>query len=243
MDRVDWPILIPLTIMDRVSWRHRTLAFVLLLAAAGLWAGDGRDQIIQQMLRVVLEHNPGLAAQAQLVRESEQLPAVRSRVALSAMSLNLGASVWDPDTGTFRLYPAATLGASLAIADPARALNAFTLKKERTAAQREYLEIKDALIGELLAAVREVLKLAGRRESLQKLRSYLQDYSALIEKQVRAGVATPELDRLWELKERLLGVEAEIGDVESQLGTVRLEAALKLAGDSWPELLELLGRL
>ncbi len=105
------------------------------------------------------------------------------------------------------------------------------------------MKLKNSLIEDLLSTVRETLKLTGKRASLQKLKAYLQDYSDLIEKQVRAGVATPELDKLWELKERLLGIDADIGDVEIQLDTIRLEASLRLAGDSWRELQELLGRL
>jgi outer membrane protein TolC len=221
------------------------MACLLLLAAtvAGAQVEDDRDGIIQQMLRIVLDSNPGLSWQAELVRESEKLPSPRTRVAFTGLSLSVGTSIWDPDTGTFRVYPAVTLGTGLSIADPARVLNAFNLAKARTEARQEQLKLKNALIEDLLSAVRETLKLAGRRESLEKLKAYLQDYSDLIEKQVRAGVATPELDKLWELKERLLGIDADIGEVENQLETMRLEAALSLAGDSWRELLVLLTRL
>jgi len=216
-------------------------ALACLLLAGRSWAqvDGGRDQTIQRMLRVVLDNNPLLAAQADLVRESGKLPDVRSRVALTGLSFSFATSFWDTDTGYFRLYPAATLGSSISIADPTRALNAFNLKKEREEARQGYLKIKDALTADLLATVRELLKLSGRRESLEKLKAYLQDYSALIEKQVRAGAATPEMDKLWELRERLLGIEVDVRDVENQLGTMRLEAALRLAGNSWQELLDL----
>jgi outer membrane protein TolC len=217
----------------------------LLLAAGGAWvqAEDGREEIIQRMLRIVLDNNPTLASQQTLLRESEKLPELRTGVVVTGMSLSLATGFWDPDTRSFRLFPAATLGTNLSIGDPARALNAYALKKEREGARQEYRKIKNSLVADLLATVREILKLAGRRESLEKLKTYLQDYSDLIEKQVRAGVAPPEVDKLWDLKERLLGIEAEVGDVENQLDTMQLEAALRLAGDSWQELLELLTRL
>jgi hypothetical protein len=154
--------------------------------------------------------------------------------------MSIGTSVWDPDTGIFRIYPAVTLGTGLSIADPARALSSYNLKKAREEARQAYLKIKNDLIADLLATVRELSKLSGHRQSQEKLKAYLQDYSDLIEKQMRAGVATPELDKLWELKERLLGIEAEIADVDNQLETMRLEAALRLGGDSWQELLDLL---
>jgi outer membrane protein TolC len=215
------------------------------MAAAGAWAqgGSGWNQSIQRMIQVVLDSNPVLASQAALLRESEKLPAPRGGVALSGVSFSFATSVWDTDTDSFQLYPAATLGASLSIADPVRAMNAYNLRKAREEARQGYLRTRNELVADLVATVRELLRLAGHRQSLEKLKAYLQDYSALIEKQVRAGVSTPELDKLWELKERLLGIEAEIGDVENQLGTMRLEAAMRLAGDSWQELLELLDSL
>jgi outer membrane protein TolC len=227
--------------MNRFFSRPRLLA-CLLLAAGGAWGQglESRDQLIQRMLHTVLEHNPTLASQAALLREGEKLPSPRGGLALSGVNFSFSTSYLDPDTGAFRLYPAAVMGASLSIADPARALNAYNLRKAREEARQGYLATRNGLIADLLSTVRELLKLAGHRQSLEKLKVYLQDYSDLIEKQVRAGVATPELDKRWELKERLLRIEAESGDVENQLDTMRLAAAMRLAGDSWQELLELL---
>jgi hypothetical protein len=159
------------------------------------------------------------------------------------MSLSFATSYYDPDTSSFYIRPAVTLGTSLSIADPSRALNSYNLKKAREEARQGYLKSKNELVADLLGTVRELSKLLGHRQSQEKLKAYLQDYSDLIEKQVRAGVAAPELDKLWELKERILGIEAEIGDVENQLDTMRPEASLRLAGDSWQELLDLLTRL
>jgi outer membrane protein TolC len=227
--------------MNQVLERPRLLACLLLLAAAGAWAqgAAGQDLLIHRAVRIVLENNPTLASQAALLRESEKLPALRGGFAVTGMSLSLSTSYYDPDTGSFRLYPAATLGTSLSITDPARALNSYSLKKAREEARQDYLKIRNDLVADLLATARELSKLSGRKRSLEKLKAYLQDYSDLIEKQVRAGVATPELEKLWELKERLLGIEAEEKDVEIQQETMRLEGALRLAGDSWQELLEL----
>jgi hypothetical protein len=222
----------------------RAFVFSMALVAATSWAqvDSARDQLIQQMLQVVLDNNPALALRGELLRETESLRPPRSRVALSGVNFAFASSVWD-STGSFRPYPAATIGASLSIADPTRALNSFNLAKGRTEARLEQQELKNALIKDLLSTVRELLKLAGHRESLEKLKAYLQDYSDLVEKQVRAGAAASEMAKLWDLRERLLDVEAEIGDVENQLDIMRLEAALRLAGDSWQKLLELFSRL
>ncbi len=225
--------------------RLRALVCLFLLATGSYrsWAQaeTGRDEIIQRMLKIVLENNPALASQAQLLRESEKLPAPRGGIALSGMSLSFSTIYYD--IATLDLRPAVTLGTSLSIADPARALNAFNLKKAREEARQQYLKTKDGLVADLLGTVRELSKLSRHRQSQEKLKAYLQDYSELIDKQVRAGAASSELAKLWDLKERLLSVEAEIEEVENQLGTMRLEAALRLAGDSWRELSELLLRL
>ena len=229
-------------VISRLSTRACILALLAVTAPAWAQSQSSRDQIIQRMLNIVLENNPTLASQAQLLRESEKLPAPRGGIALSGMSLSLGTAY--PDTGSSsQVLPAVMLGTSLSIADPARTLNAFNLKKAREEAHQQYLKIKNELVADLLSTVRELSKLSRHRQSQEKLKAYLQDYTDLIDKQVRAGAASPELDKLWDLKERLLGVEAEIEDAENQLGTIRLEAALRLAGDSWGELLELLSRL
>jgi outer membrane protein TolC len=231
--------------MKKAFWRLPALACAFLLAAVGARAQAGGDSYerIQQMLRIVLENNPTLASQAALLRDSEKLPQLRGGVALTGLSFSFATSVWDPDAGSYRFYPAATVGTSISIADPARALNSYNLKKAREEARQQYMKTRNELVADLLATVRELVKLAARRQSLEKLKAYLQDYSDLIEKQVRAGVATPELDKMWELKERLLGIEADIEDAGNMLGTIGLEAALRLGGDSWEGLLELLKAL
>ncbi len=244
-DILNWCILAPQTTMNQVFLKPCALACLLLLVGAGAWAqgGGGRDESIRRMLQIVLDHNPTLASQAALLRESEKLPAPRGGVALTGINFSIATSYYDPDSGSFYIRPAATLGAGLSIADPSRALNAYNLKKAREEARQQYLKIKEELVADLLGTVRELSKLSRRRQSQEKLKAYLQDYSDLIDKQVRAGAASSELTRLWDLKERLLGVEAEIEDVDIQLGTMRLEAALRLAGDSWGELLELFSGL
>jgi outer membrane protein TolC len=224
-----------------------TLACVILLFAAGPmgWGqiNAAQNETILAMIRVVLENNATLASQEALVRESQKLPELRSTFVLTGISFSAATSVWDPGTNTFRFFPALTIGTSLSLSDPARLLNSYNLKKEREGAKQEYQKIRNSLIADLMSAVVEIMKLYSRRDSLAKLKVYLEDYSELIEKQVRAGVGAPELDKLWNLKERIITLEADLKDVEDQLGTKRLETATSLGGEAWRELLDLMARL
>ena len=219
---------------------------ILLFAVRPLSWGQinaAQNEIILAMIRIVLENNPTLSSQQTLVREGQKLPELRSRFVLTGINFSAGTSIWNPDTGTFQLYPAFTIGTSLSLSDPARILNSYNLKKERENARQEYQKMRSTLIADLMSAVGEIMKLYSRRDSLEKLKVYLEDYSDLIEKQVRAGVGAPELDKLWSLKERIINLEADLKDVENQLSTKRLETAMSLGGEAWHELLDLMTRL
>ena len=210
-----------------------------------VWGEDlGRqDELIERMIQIVLENNPTLKSQGRLVRESQRLPEPHPTFALSGINFNVGAAFWNPVTNSFNLIPNATLGVSFSLGDPARVLNSFNLKKEKEGAKQDYQQIKNSIISDLLSYVREILRLKSQRENLEELKIYLEDYSDLSEKQVKAGVKELELDKLWDLKERIMGIEVELQDIKNQLNTIRLEAAMKLGGDAWEELLELFWQL
>ena len=219
---------------------------ILLLAVGPLGWGQinpAQNDIILAMIRIVLEDNPTLSSQQTLVREGQKLPELRSKLGLTGVNFSAGTSIWNPDSSTFQLYPAFTIGTSLLLSDPARILNSYNLKKEREGAKQEYQKIRSSLIADLMTAVGEIMKLYSRRDSLEKLIVYLEDYSDLIEKQVRAGVGAPELDKLWNLKERIINFEADLKDVENQLSTKKLETAMSLGGEAWRELLDLMAQL
>ena len=195
------------------------------------------------MIRVVLENNPTLASQQALVKESAKMPEMGGALAITGLTLSGGTSFWDPNTNAFRITPAVTLGTSLSIADPARMLAIYNLRKEKELALQGYQKIRDSLIADLVSTATNVLGLASKQESLQKLVVYLQDYSDLLERQVKAGAAVPDLQKLWDLKERIMALEVEIQDAKSKMLSTKLEASMRLGGDSWQKLLDLFARL
>lgn len=219
---------------------------LLMFSVLPMMWGDNQDQhnqLIEKMIDIVLENNPTLKSQERIVLESREFSAPRSSFALTGLSFNLGSTIWNSDTNSFSFVPVASLGAGFSPGDPARILNIFKLKKEKEGAKQYYQQLKNSTLSDLFSNVRNILNLKSRNKSLEDLKVYLEDYSNLTEKQVKAGVVEPEPDKLWDLKERIMGIEVEIQDVKNKLSTIKLEAALRLAGEDWKELLELFEQL
>ena len=94
-------------------------ALLTLVPGSSAWSqAEPSDELIQSMIRLVLENNPTLASQQTLVRESEKLPTAGSSFAWTGASLTGATSFWDVDSSSFRFYPAMTIGASFSIRDP-----------------------------------------------------------------------------------------------------------------------------
>lgn len=220
-------------------------AFLIFSILFPVWAQnqDKQNELIERMIRIVLENNPTLKSQERLVRESEDFPEANSTFAISGLNFSVGSSIWDPDTDSFSFVPAATLGVNFSLGDPARVLNSFNLKKQKEGAKQDYQQLKNSLVSDIFSNVREILRLKSQSKSLEELKAYLEDYSNLTEKQVKAGVSEPEPDKLWDMKERIMGIEVEIQDVGNKLNTIKLEGAILLGGDAWGELLELFKQL
>lgn len=220
-------------------------AFLIFSILFPVWAEnqDKQNELIERMIRIVLENNPTLKSQERLVRESEDFPEAHSTFAISGLNFSVGSSIWDPDTNSFSFVPAVSLGVSFSLGDPGRVLNSLNIKKQKEGAKQDYQQLKNSMVSDIFANVREILKLKIQSKSLENLKEYLEDYSNLTEKQVKAGVIELEPDKLWDLKERIMGIEVEIKDVKNKLNTIKLEGAMRLGGDAWGELLELFKQL
>jgi len=216
---------------------------VAILAAgapARLFAQDS-DALIQQMIRIVLENNPTLESQRKLVLTGERIPVAQPRFSVSGASVSVGSTFWNADTQTFEVTPGATLGLSFSFADPARALTRYNLEKAKTEARGQLEETRNGLVKALLDEVSELVKLDNKQRSLRELQAYLEDLSDAIEKQGKAGIV--ETDKLWDLRERIMGIRSDVRDAENQLKILRLQTARTLGGPAWSDLLDLLERL
>ncbi len=217
---------------------------VALLADGGLATPLGaqdRDALLERMIGIVTENNPILQSQRDLVLTGEAIRPSRSRFSVSGVSVSVGSTFWNGDTRTFEVTPGATLGFSLSISDPAKALSGYNLEKEKTEAKRRLAETRNDLIKQLLGAATELARLDNKKSSLRDLQAYLEDLGVAIERQGKGGIVEP--DRLWDVRERIMSTRAEVRDVDTQLRTLRLQTAQSLGGAAWTELFDVLGQL
>ena len=226
------------------------LCVAVFAAAIPPQAAGAQDQLsmtpagralLERMIGIVMENNPSLRSQQTLVLTGEGVVLPRSRFSLSAASVNLGSTFWNPDTRNFEVTPGASLGFSFSISDPARALSAYNLERAKAEARAALEETRNGLVKALLDGVGELVKLDNKLKSLRELQAYLEDLSDAIEKQGKAGIV--ETDKLWDLRERTMGIRSDVRDAENQLKILRLQTARTLGGPAWSDLLDLLERL
>jgi outer membrane protein TolC len=200
----------------------------------------GRD-LLERMIRIVMDNNPTLQSQQALVRTGDGVALPRSRFALSSASINVGSTFWNADTNTFEVTPGATFGFAFSFADPARALSRYNLEKAKADAREQLEATRNDLVKALLDGVGEIVKLDNKQKSLGELQAYLEDLADAIEKQGKAGIV--ETDKLWDLRERIMGTRSDARDAGNQLEILRLQTARTLGGPAWQDLLALLERL
>ena len=207
------------------------------------WAEDNtrQNELIQEMIQIVIENSPILQSQSKLVRESQDLPEPGPGFSIGGLNLDVGTGMWNADTNTFSFVPNVSFRIDFSFPSSSKVMNTLLLKKEKEGAKQDYQRFKEEIISDLLSSVCEILMLENQEASLLILKDYLEGQADLMERQVIAGVLKP--DELWDLMERIIGIEVEIEDVKTQLHTKRLETALRLGGGEWAKLLEILGQL
>ncbi len=104
-------------------------------------------------------------------------------------------------------------------------------------AQQTYTQVERDLVSALLANLTEILSLRNAVENQKELLSLLEDRLEPTERQVEAGIV--DADALWELSERIIDVQTEIDDSNSQLTVLKRETAFNYGGEDWRALLEL----
>jgi hypothetical protein len=216
---------------------------LLLCIAASAWpqAQGQTDGLIKKMVAVILEHNPALVSQNELILESQRLQEPGTGFAVPGMNLGAAVGLWDPDTNSLTFVPSVSLGVSFSINDPARALNVYRIRQEKEKAKQDWESSKNAALSELFSKIREIEKLKSQGRNLLALQKYLKDYSSAA--QAPRGETAIGPDKLWDLMERLTNIDIELETVNSQLDTIMMETAMRLGGSAWEELLLLLRQL
>jgi hypothetical protein len=219
------------------------LASLALLIAAlhGLQAEGQGAAIVQKMMAIVLAHNPVLTSAERLAKESDGIPRQDLAFLIPGVSVGAGFGAWNPQTNTYVFVPNLTLGLTFSFSDPTRTMNIFRIQEAKEKAKQDWEISRVTALSLLFSKIREIVKLQSQVKSHSALKKYLEDFSSVAETQSFAQTMGPE--KLWDLKERLATLQADLQAADGQIQSLMLETAMSLGGDAWEELLALLRQL
>ena len=243
------------TTMSIRNWIPTVL--VVLMLAASLGTGfaqspakeDTSQQVpekdyLQEMIDLVVEANPSLQSQRNLIKEIHEVPGPVSSLDLT-VSLKTGAAIEDPDGEERRVAPTGSIELSIPLYSSAKkrkiALDKLSTQKDLAKATQDYYHLKNTVVSDLLTRVEKLGSLQNELDGQKSLLSLLQFNLEALRKQVEAGIASPS--DLWAISERVMSTETKIATVLSKIDIVERETAVNLAGTRWPELLEMLDRI
>lgn len=195
---------------------------------------------LQQMIELVVEANPTLQLQRNLIKEIGEVPE-----SAKGLDINLGLKAgtdFTIDDGEGSVTPSVKIELTIPLYSSAKkrkvALDNLTVQKDLVKAWQDYYILKNSVISDLLTRVDEIVSLKNELGAQERLLSLLQYNLESLRKQVEAGVTMPS--SLWAMSERIITTETKIANLLSNLDTRKREAALNLAGNRWQELLEML---
>ena len=242
-----------------MSIRNRIpIALVVLMAALSIGHGFAQPtakkdpprevpekDYLQEMIELVVEANPTLQSQRNLIKEIETISGPVKGPDL-ALSLKTGAAVEGDDGWERRVTPTGGLELAIPLYSSAKrreiALDKLTVQKDLAKVWQDYYKLKNSVISDLLTKVDKLSSLKNELDGQKKLLSLLQYNLEAFKKQVEAGVARPS--DLWAISERIMIIEeTKIQNLSSQLATLKREVAVNLAGARWLELLEMLNQI
>ncbi len=231
-----------------MSARNRSLIVLAVLIAALLMSRgyaqskEVEKDYLQRMIELVVEANPTLQSQRNLIMEIETVPEPVRGPDL-ALGLKTGAAVESMDTGwERRVLPTGSIELTIPLYSAVKkrkiALDRLTIQKDLAKAWQDYYRLKNSVTSDLLTRVDKIISLKNELDSQKKLLSLLERNLEALKKQVEAGVARPS--DLWAISERIMTTETKIRNLSSTLETLKRETAVNLAGTRWPDLLKML---
>lgn len=198
---------------------------------------------LQEMIELVVEANPTLQLQRNLIKEIGEVPE-----SAKGLDINLGLKAGTDFTiydGEGSVTPSAKIELTIPLYSSAKkrkvALDNLTVQKDLVKAWQDYYSFKNSAISDLLERVDEIVSLKNELEAQERLFSLLQYNLEALKKQVEAGVTMPS--SLWAMSERIITTETKIANFFSNLDTLKRETAVNLAGTRWQELLEILNEI
>jgi len=232
-----------------LAWPLAIAMVLVILSCSPLRAGEEiavyQGDILQQVIELVVEHHPLLQSQREIVRQIERLTVPRGFLE-AKLKLTGGAGLHvDEDTHESYFAPTAGLQLEIPIIDPSRqrdiAVEKFNLVKQREETQQKYIQLKNSVVSQLLGQVSKLIQLENEREKVLQLSDSLDENLLTLRKQVEAGVA--EQSDLWALRERIINLRIRIGNLSTQISTLKRETAITLGGEEWQTLAKMLDQL
>lgn len=198
---------------------------------------------LQEMIELVVEANPTLQLQRNLIKEIGEVPE-----SAKGLDINLGLKAgtdFTIDDGEGNVTPSAKIELTIPLYSSAKkrkvALDNLTVQKDLVEAWQDYYSFKNSVISDLLERVDVIVSLKNELEAQERLLSLLQYNLEALKKQVEAGVTMPS--SLWAMSERIITSETKIANLLSDLDILKRETAVNLAGTRWQELLEILNEI
>jgi len=202
------------------------------------------NDYLQRMIELVVEANPSLQSQMNLIKEIEAVPEPANSLDLT-VNLTTGVELENPDGGERSLAPIGSIELGLPLYSWAKkrktALDKLITQKDLSKATQDYYHLKNTVVSDLLARVDKLGSLKNELDGQKNLLSLLQFNLDALKKQVEAGIASPS--DLWAISERVMSTETKIATFLSKIDILKRETAVNLAGTRWPELLQMLDQV
>lgn len=196
---------------------------------------------LKRMIELVVEANPTLRSQRNLIMEIETVPEPVRGPDLG-LTLRTGGALTDAGGWERRVVPIGSIELTIPLYSAAKkrkiALDRLTIQKDLTKAWQDYYRLKNSVISDLLTRVDKIASLKNDLDAQEKLLSLLERNLEALTKQVEAGVE--KSSSLWAISERKITTETRIRNLSSTSETLKRETAVNLAGTRWPELLKML---
>ncbi len=210
------------------------LALILLISSAA-WTQEEpqlfKKDTLQGIIELVVENNPILQSQKDLIREIQRMPEPGSGFQdLSILALGSETEVAGITTPLMNMTQLEEIRSMM--------LDRMeTLEK----AKQTYESLKKSLLLELFANITDLFKLNNEKESLNQLESFLRNRANSLSQQVKAGIEKPTT--LFDLTERVMTISMETENATEELKVLKLQIAITMGGDKWQDLLILLDEL
>ncbi|MQY58053.1 MAG: hypothetical protein GH144_00395 [Clostridia bacterium] len=205
---------------------------LILLIPFTVWAQEQTQTTqknpIEKIIELIVENNPTLQSQRDLIKEIEEMPAPGS----GFIDIEALESVTETETGGIQT-PLLSMTQLEDIRDAMLARKEMLEKARQT-----YESLKKSLLTELLTNLAELSKLENKKKSLSQLESFLGSRAESLTQQVKAGLQQPAT--LYDLTERIMNTSMEIENTIEETKTLKLQTAITIGGNKWKELLVML---